>query len=87
MTGRRLYRITDYMRKQIVERVKQGVPHGEIAQMFGISKDLVGRTARATIKADKAHGMTGYTKGCRCDVCRKSRADYMREKRLQGLYQ
>lgn len=28
-----------------------------------------------------AHGYGLYTHGCRCDVCRKAKADYMRERR------
>lgn len=30
------------------------------------------------------HGYNAYTYGCRCDVCRKAKADYMRERRAQG---
>lgn len=27
------------------------------------------------------HGYIAYTHGCRCEVCRKAKADYMRERR------
>ena len=27
------------------------------------------------------HGYVAYTKGCRCDICRGAKADYMRERR------
>lgn len=27
------------------------------------------------------HGYNAYANGCRCDVCRAAKADYMREKR------
>ena len=27
------------------------------------------------------HGYGGYTNGCRCDVCRQAKADYMRDRR------
>ena len=27
------------------------------------------------------HGYGPYTNGCRCDVCKKAKADYMRERR------
>ena len=27
------------------------------------------------------HDYSAYTHGCRCDVCRKAKADYMRERR------
>lgn len=27
------------------------------------------------------HGYGAYTRGCRCDVCRDAKADYMRERR------
>jgi hypothetical protein len=30
------------------------------------------------------HGQSGYTKGCRCSICRKARAEYMRKRRAQG---
>lgn len=31
------------------------------------------------------HGYTGYaTNGCRCDVCRKAKAEYMRAKRSEA---
>lgn len=31
-----------------------------------------------------AHGYNAYTHGCRCDVCRRAKADYMREERRRG---
>ena len=30
------------------------------------------------------HGYVAYTRGCRCDVCRAAKADYMRERRAAG---
>lgn len=30
------------------------------------------------------HGYGPYTRGCRCDVCRKAKADYMRKRRAAG---
>ena len=30
------------------------------------------------------HGYGPYTRGCRCDACRKAKADYMREARRAG---
>lgn len=29
----------------------------------------------------EAHGYVPYTRGCRCDVCREAKADYMRARR------
>ena len=29
------------------------------------------------------HNYSGYTHGCRCDVCRRAKADYMRERRAR----
>jgi hypothetical protein len=30
------------------------------------------------------HGYTAYTRGCRCEVCREAKADYMRARRAAG---
>lgn len=30
------------------------------------------------------HGYGAYTTGCRCEVCRKAKADYMRDRRAAG---
>lgn len=30
------------------------------------------------------HGYSGYAGGCRCDVCRTAKADYMRARRAEG---
>lgn len=30
------------------------------------------------------HGYVAYTHGCRCDTCRKAKADYMRARRAKG---
>jgi hypothetical protein len=31
-----------------------------------------------------AHGYGRYTNGCRCEVCRKAKADYMRQRRAEA---
>jgi hypothetical protein len=33
---------------------------------------------------DFTHGYSAYTRGCRCDVCRAAKADYMRERRAKA---
>ena len=30
------------------------------------------------------HGYGAYTRGCRCEVCRQAKADYMRARRAAG---
>lgn len=36
----------------------------------------------ATPRADGPHGYGAYTHGCRCPICRKAKADYMRQRRV-----
>lgn len=36
---------------------------------------------------DYNHGYNAYTHGCRCDICRKAKADYMRERRAKARAQ
>lgn len=31
------------------------------------------------------HGLSGYSLGCRCEVCREARLDYRRQRRERGL--
>ena len=31
------------------------------------------------------HGYSAYSHGCRCDVCREAKRDYIRERRRGGL--
>ena len=31
------------------------------------------------------HGTSGYRRGCRCEICKKARADYMRERRARSI--
>ena len=37
-----------------------------------------------TGRGDGGHGYGAYTNGCRCDVCRAAKAEYMRERRAAG---
>lgn len=38
----------------------------------------------APIRADAPHGYGRYSRGCRCDICKAAKAEYMRRKRRRA---
>lgn len=55
-----------------------------IASVEGLFKNLEGRIDRLEkLIGRDFHGHSGYTKGCRCDICHDAKMQYVKEYRAR----
>ena len=51
----------------------------------GRCRTCASRNRRASLQNFTRHGYTSYCDGCRCEVCRKAKAGYTRQRRRNAL--